>query len=62
MLCAEIVRPLSKSLLVCTWYAPQNSDMSLFNEYNVFKCASKELIVMGDINCGVMKSLPDAHA
>ena len=28
----------------------------------LFKCASKELTVMGDISCGVMKSLPDAHA
>ena len=35
MLCAKIIRHLSKSLLVCTWYAPLNSDMSLFNEYNV---------------------------
>ena len=39
--------------------------MSLFNEYDVFlqKCESenKELIVIGDINCDVMKSPPDAH-
>ena len=65
MLCAEIIRPFSKSLFVCTWYRPPNSDMSLFNEYDVFlqKCESenKELIVIGDINCDVMKSPPDAH-
>ena len=65
MLCAEINRPFSKSLFVCTWYRPPNSDMNLFNECDVFlqKCESenKELIVVGDINCDVMKSPPDAH-
>ena len=58
MLCAEITRPFSKSLFVCTWYRPPNSDMNLFNECDVFlqKCESenKELIVVGDINCDVM--------
>ena len=65
MLCAEIIRPFSKSFFVCTWYRPPNSNMSLFNEYDVFlqKCESenKELIVVGDINCDVMKSPLDAH-
>ena len=65
ILCAEINRPFSKSLFVCTWYRPPNSDMNLFNECDVFlqKCESenKELIVVGDINCDVMKSPPDAH-
>ena len=64
-LCAEINRPFSKSLFVCTWYRPPNSDMNLFNECDVFlqKCDSenKELIVVGDINCDVMKLPPDAH-
>ncbi|CAB4041287.1 RNA-directed DNA polymerase from transposon BS [Paramuricea clavata] len=45
MLCAEITRPFSKSLFVCTWYRPEN----------------KELIIIGDINCDVMKTSPDAH-
>ena len=39
--------------------------MSLFNEFDVIlqKCEfkDKELIVVGDINCDVMKSPPDAH-
>ena len=65
MLCAEINCPFSKSLFVCTWYRPPNSDMNLFNECDVFlqKCESenKELVVVGDINCDVMKSPPDAH-
>ena len=64
-LCAEIIRPFSKWIFVCTWYRPPNSDMSLFNEYDVFlqKCESenKQLIVVGDINCDVMKSPLDAH-
>ena len=30
MLCAEITRPFSKSLLVCTWFRPSNSNLSLF--------------------------------
>ena len=39
--------------------------MNLINECDVFlqRCESenKELIVVGDINCDVMKSPPDAH-
>ena len=65
MLCAEINRPFSKSPFACTWYRPSNSGMNLFNECDVFlqKCEfeNKELIVVGDINCDVMKSPPDAH-
>ena len=61
----DLICPFSKSLFVCTWYRPQNSDMNLFNECDVFlqKCESenKEVIVVGDINCDVMKSPPDAH-
>ena len=36
MLCAEITRPFSKSLLVCTWYRHPNSNLSLFNDCDVF--------------------------
>ncbi|CAB3986869.1 Hypothetical predicted protein [Paramuricea clavata] len=65
MLCAEITRPFSKSLFVCTWYRPPKSNLSLFNDCDVFfqKCKSenKELIIIGDINCNVMKTSPDAH-
>ena len=66
MLCAEIIRPFNKSLFVCTCDRPPNSDMSLSNEYDIFlqkrESESKELIVVhvGDINCYVMKSPPDA--
>ena len=57
--------PLVNRFFVCTWYRSPNSDMSLFNEFDVIlqKCEfkDKELIVVGDINCDVMKSPPDAH-
>ena len=36
MLCAEIIRPFSELLFVCTWYRPPNSDMNLFNKCDVF--------------------------
>ena len=65
MVCAEINRPHSKSFLVCTWYRPPNSDMDLFNECEIFfqRCDadSRELILVGDLNCDVSKVSLDPH-
>ena len=65
MVCAEISRPHSKSFLVCTWYRPPNSDMNLFNEFETFfqRCdaESRELILVGDLNCDVSKVSLDPH-
>ena len=65
MVCAEINRPHSKSLLVCTWYRPPNSDMNLFNECEIFfhRCdtESRELILVGNLNCDVSKVSLDPH-
>ena len=65
MVCAEINRPHSKSLLVCTWYRPPDSDMNLFNECEIFfhRCdtESRELILVGDLNCDVSKVSLDPH-
>ncbi|XP_068690306.1 uncharacterized protein [Montipora foliosa] len=65
MFCAEINRPHSKSFLVCTWYRPPNSDMDLFNECEIFfqRCDadSRELILVGDLNCDVSKVSFDPH-
>ena len=59
MVSAEINRPHSRSFLVCTWYRPPNSDMDLFNECEIFfqRCdaESRELILVGDLNCDVSK-------
>ena len=65
MFCAEITVPIySKSLLISTWYWPPNSSLSLFDDSDLFfqKCESenKELIVIGDINCAVLKASPDS--
>jgi len=65
MVCAEISRPHSKSFLVCTWYRPPNSDTNLFNELETFfqRCdvESRELILVGDLNCDVRKVSLDPH-
>ena len=65
MVYAEINRPHSKSFLVCTWYRPPNSDMNLFNECKIFfqRCdtESRELILVGDLNCDVSKVSLDPH-
>ena len=65
MVCAEINRPHSKSILVCTWYRPPNSDMDLFIECEIFfqRCDadSGELILVGDLNCDVSKVSLDPH-
>ena len=65
MVCAEINRPHSKSFLACTWYRPPNSDMDIFNECKIFfqRCDadSRELILVGDLNCDVSKVSLDPH-
>ena len=65
VVCAEINRPHSKSFLVCIWYRPPNSDMDLFNECEIFfqRCdtESRELILVGDLNCDVSKVSLDPH-
>ena len=65
MVCAEINRPHGKSFLVCTRYSPPNSDMNLFNECEIFfqRCdtESRELILVGDLNCNVSKVSLDPH-
>jgi len=65
MVCAEISRPNSKFFLVCTWYRSPNSDMNLFNEFETFfqRCdaESRELILVGDLNCDVSKVSLDPH-
>ena len=65
MVCSEINRSHSKSFLVYTWYRPPNSDMDLFNDGEIFfhRCdaESRELILVGDLNCDVNKVLLDPH-
>ena len=65
MLCIEITKPHNKSFLIVTWYRPPNSEVSLFNEYETFlrKCDLEniEVIIMGDLNCDIIKCPPEAH-
>ena len=63
--CVEITRPCSKPFLVSTWYKPPNSNLQVFDEFEIFlrKCdlENKELILLGDLNCDISKSPLDAH-
>ena len=43
MLCAEFIRPFSKSLFVCRWYRPPHLDMNLTNVMYFFKSASLKI-------------------
>ena len=65
MICIEIERPHSKPFLLSAWYRPPNSERSIINEYELFlfKCdsESKEMIIMGDLNCDFGKSPPDTY-
>ncbi len=65
ILCVEISRPCSKPFLVSTWYRPPGSVTRLFDDFETFlrRCdlENKELLLMGDLNCDVSKSPPDAH-
>ena len=60
MICIEITKPYSKSLLISAWYRPPNSEGHLFDEYETFLRKSdlenKEVIIMGDLNCDISKS------
>ena len=46
--------------LLSAWYRPPNSELNIINEYELFlfKCdsESKEMIIMGDLNCDFGKS------
>ena len=65
MACIELHLPHCRSFLVCSWYRPPNSDMTIFNDYDQFldKCDSedKEIIIMGDLNCDVSKTPLENH-
>ena len=62
-LIVEISKPRSSVFLVDTWYRPPNSPPKRFNEFeNVIDkihAESKELYILGDINCNL---LPEASA
>ena len=58
MICIEICKPRSRPFLISVWYRPPNPEMKLFDFFEIFlsKCdaESKELIVIGDINCNMI--------
>ena len=59
MICVEINRQHSRPFLITTWYRPPNSELDIFNNFELFlfKCdmENKELIIVGDLNCHVNK-------
>ena len=63
--CVEITRLCSKPFLVSTSYRPPNSNLQVFDEFEIFlrKCdlENKEVILLEDLNCDISKSLPDAY-
>ena len=65
MLCAEIDRKFNRPFLISTWYRPPNSEIDLFNNFELFllkyDMEDKEIILMGDLNCDLKKPLPDHH-
>jgi hypothetical protein len=60
MVCIEIHRQYSKLFLISSWYRPPSSNIDLFDNFEIFiqKCEleDKEIIVLGDFNCDVIKS------
>ena len=65
MICCEINKPQSRPTLISAWYRPPNSEMKIFDSFEIFlkKCdaESKELLIIGDINCNILKSLRDSN-
>ena len=64
MICIEICKTRSRPFLISAWYRPPNSEIKLFDFFEIFlsKCdaESKELLVIGDINCNMIKSPKDS--
>ena len=65
MICVEINRQHSRPFLITTWYRPPNSELDIFNNFELFlfKCdvENKELIIVGDLNCDVNKVPPHSQ-
>ena len=65
MVCIEICRKYGKPFLISAWYRPPNSNIDLFDSFEMFinKCEieSKELLVLGDLNCDWNKTPLDSH-
>ena len=65
MICCEINKPQSKPTLISAWYRLPNSEMKIFDSFEIFlkKCdvESKELLIIGDINCNILKSPRDSN-
>ena len=65
MICCEINKPQSRPTLISAWYRPPNSEMKIFDSFEIFlkKCdvESKELLIIGDINCNILKSPRDSN-
>ena len=62
MICVEINTKFNRPFLLSTWYRPLNSEIDLFNNFELFllKCdmEEKELILIGDLNCDLKKNTP----
>ena len=56
-ICVDISKPRSKPTLIIR---PPNSDMKILDSFEIFlkKCdaESKEMLIIGDINCNILKS------
>ncbi len=65
MVCIELSLPYNKSLLISTWYRPPNCHMNIFDYWASFLAKydneDKELILIGDLNCDVSKTIPNPH-
>ena len=65
MICCEINKPQSRPILISAWYRPPNSELKIFYSFEIFlkKCdvESKELLIIGDINCNILKSPRDSN-
>ena len=66
MICCEINKPQSRPILISAWCRPPcNSEMKIFDSCEIFlkKCdvESKKLLIIGDINCNILKSPRDSN-
>ena len=63
--CVEIIKPHSKQFLVTTVYRPPSSLPKFFDDFeNLIKAIdneNKEMYILGDLNCNMLKTDKDAN-
>ena len=61
----EVKRPFSRSMIIVNWYRPSSSNVAVIQAFEKMleklDFSSSECIILGDMNCDVMKTDMTSH-